>query len=186
MKRRGLSSQTEMLTVRYARAETENEHGYNPKALPKDVNVHTLSNTDFHALCVEKTSLVYGDHFGAPVTLELVRADNIVYLLWIEDENGVSVGAMMVKNYPDYHKKYRICGLAVAEEHRKRGLGTQLMLKLKLVLPNDAELLLGIDNDTDSTNWLQGWYKKLGFEVLWHFSTEEETIMVDEVRREDT
>ena len=54
-------------------------------------------------------------------------------------------------------------GVAVAS--KRMGHGTALMRKIEEILPQGARLELGVDTGKDSTEWLQRWYERLGYET---------------------
>jgi GNAT superfamily N-acetyltransferase len=138
----------------------------------RKISIQVLSkngphNKWFDSRAAQLTQALYAVHFGPPrVTETAIRALNIQHALWIEDAEGTPIAATMLMHHP-HLKYYRVSGLAVDAVHQQQGLGRALMHRLmtdaSLIKESAAELRVGVDTDTPSTEWLRQWYARLGF-----------------------
>ena len=119
----------------------------------------------FNRRAAALTRSVYATQFGGPVVSKgMVQNDNVVHVVYIQAEDGTTVAASMVI----YNKRgfYRVHGLAVETEHKRKGYGTALMNKIMEIMPHRSDLILGVDIGKAETDWLLEWYTKLGFQVI--------------------
>ena len=130
--------------------------------------LHVLSFTKrdseaFRTKAAQVCADLYLEAFGPalPVTPQLIFQARIQHLIWIEDDERQPVAATMVAMRSK--QDYRIMGVAVAS--KRMGHGTALMRKIEEILPQGARLELGVDTGKDSTEWLQRWYERLGYET---------------------
>jgi GNAT superfamily N-acetyltransferase len=118
----------------------------------------------FDSMAAQITQALYALYFGPPmVTKKVIRSLNIRHVLWIEGEEGTPIAAMMVM-FNSMMGYYRVSGLVVDVRYQRQGFGAALMEKVMTeVLPDGAELQLGVDTEKETTEWLRQWYARLGF-----------------------
>ena len=98
-----------------------------------------------------------------PVTVRAIRANHITRAAWIED--GVAA-TLLAERFEQKKggRYYRVMGLAVAPEHRRRGHAAALMRRLETLVPAGVVIELGVDKGRPSTDWLLEWYTtRLGY-----------------------
>lgn len=125
-------------------------------------------NKWFDRQAVMRTKSLYESQFGKelPVTRRVVRNMNIKHVMWIENDDQVPIAAcMLTEIYPSF---YRISGLAVDFAHQRKGYGTALICEIEAVLPDRSIIELGVDTDTEKTEWLRRWYARMGYEECGH------------------
>ena len=97
-----------------------------------------------------------------PVTVRAIRANHITRAAWIED--GVAATLLAERFEKKGGRYYRVMGLAVAPEHRRRGHAAALMRRLETLVPAGVVIELGVDKGRPSTDWLLEWYTtRLGY-----------------------
>ena len=128
--------------------------------------IHVLSKRGnskrFDSGATNITRDLYATQLGGElVTKELIRTNNIRHVAWIESDDGKPVAAaMLIQLRSEY---YRVGGLAVDNAHKRKGYGTAIMARIQELVPSGSRLILGVDKDKETTEWLVEWYKRLGF-----------------------
>ena len=136
----------------------------------------------FDAKATKHTRHIYAEQFGPGseiVTKKCVRNMGIKHLLWIDDEQGHTIAATMLRE--SGHKHYRICGLAVATAYQQKGFGSMLLRSIEDALPNDCKVELGVDVGKSTTERLQAWYARFGYKQV--DADEFEVVMVKHIDR---
>jgi predicted GNAT family acetyltransferase len=133
---------------------------------PPPPTIHVLRkrghSKGFDSRATHITRDLYATQLGGDlVTKELIRANNIRSVAWIESDDGKPVAAAMLIQMRSVY--YRVGGLAVDDEHKRKGYGTALMARLQELIPSGSRLILGVDTDREATEWLVEWYTRLGF-----------------------
>ncbi len=133
---------------------------------PPPITIHVLNkkgnSKGFDSRATQITRDLYATQLGGDlVTKELIRANRIRNVVWIESDDGKPVAAAMLIQLRSVY--YRVGGLAVDDAHKRKGYGTALMARLHELMPSGSRLILGVDKDREATEWLVEWYKRLGF-----------------------
>jgi GNAT superfamily N-acetyltransferase len=152
------------------------------------VQVHHLEKKGPHSKffdseAAKHTRDIYAEQFGPSsekVTKRCVREMDVKYLIRISDEHGHTIAATMLRESGYMH--YRICGLAVAAGHQRKGLGSMLLRRIEAVLPNHSTVELGVDVGKTTTEWLQAWYARFGYEQVGANAIE--VVMVKRIERQ--
>jgi len=116
----------------------------------------------FDSRATQLTRDLYAKQLGGElVTKKVVRTNNIRHVLWIESDDGKPVAATMVIQLQGVY--HRVGGLAVDDEHKRKGYGSALLRRIHELLPSGSRLILGVDKGKDATDWLIKWYTRMGF-----------------------
>lgn len=131
--------------------------------------LHRKDCADFHARVAERVAPLYAAAFGSeyPVTSGAVHQMQVQCCIWLEADDKTVAATMISTRYRD-PTRFRIEGIAVDEAHRRRGLATRLIKAVDEFMGSVAEgstIELGVDLDTDDTDWLVQLYERHGYKV---------------------